>query len=250
MSHHAKESAMSGSGPPRFGRHELIGSRAGEPVSERFTDQLWQEAQPLWQAIRAHPFLADLKAGTLPIETFRYYVIQDYHYLEAFGRTVATALAKTPTSELLTTVARRVMTPIERPLHERLFALAGVTHAEAEQATVAPTNLAYQNHMLSVAARGTLGETAAALLPCPWTYHALGDVVVDVDHPVYSVWAGFYSEGLLAESCRAWRELVDGEVAEAGPRTRAAMRRGFHRSMQYEWMFWQMAYTRERWPIE
>jgi thiaminase/transcriptional activator TenA len=218
-------------------------------VKERFTDQLWQEAQPVWQAIREHPFLNELKAGTLPIETFRYYVIQDYHYLEAFGRTVATALAKTPTSELLTTVARRVMTPIERPLHERLFALAGVTHAEAGQAPVSPTNLAYQNHMLATAARGTLGETAAALLPCPWTYHALGDVVVNVDHPVYSVWAGFYSEGLLAESTRAWRELVDGEVAEAGPRTAAAMRRVFHRSMQYEWMFWDAAYKLESWPI-
>ena len=218
-------------------------------MSDRFTDQLWQEAQPVWQAIRQHPFLAELKAGTLPIETFRYYVIQDYHYLEAFGRTVATALAKAPTGELLTTVARRVMTPIERPLHERLFALAGVTHAEAEQAAVSPTNLAYQNHMLAVAARGTLGETAAALLACPWTYHALGDEVVDVNHPVYSVWAGFYSEGLLTESCRAWRDLVDGEVAEAGPRTAANMRRVFHLGMRYEWMFWQMAYTREQWPL-
>jgi thiaminase/transcriptional activator TenA len=218
-------------------------------VSERFTDQLWQEAQPLWQAIQEHPFLQELRAGTLPVETFQYYVIQDYHYLEAFGRAVATALAKAPSGELLAAIARRVMTPIERPLHERLFTLAGVTHAEAVETGIAPTNLAYQNHMLAVAARGTLGETAAALLPCPWTYHALGDVVVDVQHPVYSVWAAFYTEGLLAESCRAWRELVDGEVAEAGPRTASAMRRVFHQSLRYEWMFWQMAYTRERWPI-
>lgn len=218
-------------------------------MSDRFTDQLWREAEPVWHAIREHPFLRDLRAGTLPIETFRYYVVQDYHYLEAFGRSVATALAKAPTSELLTMVARRVNTPIERPLHERLFALAGVTHADAKVASISPTNLAYQNHMLSVAARGTLGETAAALLPCPWTYHALGDVVVDVDHPVYGVWAGFYSEGLLAESCRAWRELVDGEADEAGPRTTEAMRRVFHLSMRYEWMFWQMAYSRETWPV-
>ncbi len=218
-------------------------------MSDRFTDQLWQEAQPVWQAIREHPFLQELKAGTLPIETFRYYVIQDYHYLEAFGRGGATARAQTPPTQRQTTVARRVMTPIERPLHERLFALAGVTHAEAAQATVSPTNLAYQNHMLATAARGTLGETASALLPCPWTYHALGAVVVDVEHPVYSVWAGFYNEGLLAESTRAWRELVDGEVAEGGPRTAAAMRRVFHLSMRYEWMFWQMAYTREQWPV-
>jgi thiaminase/transcriptional activator TenA len=218
-------------------------------VTERFTDQLWREAEPRWLAIQRHPFLVDLRAGSLPIETFRYYVIQDYHYLEAFGRAVATALAKAPTGELLARVARRVMTPIERPLHERLFALAGVDHAEAASAAVSPTNLAYQNHMLATAARGTLGETAAALLPCPWTYHALGDIVVGVEHPIYSVWAGFYSEGLLAESCRAWRELVDGEVAEAGPRTREAMRQDFHQSMRYEWMFWEMAYRRETWPI-
>lgn len=218
-------------------------------MAERFTDQLWCEAEPLWDAIRQHPFLRDLQAGTLPIETFQFYVTQDYHYLEAFGRAVATALAKAPTSELLVTVARRVNTPIERPLHERLFPLAGVTHAAAVAAPIAPTNLAYQNHMLATAARGTLGETAAALLPCPWTYHALGDFVVDVEHPVYSVWAGFYSEGLLAESTRAWRELVDGEAAEFGPRTREAMRRVFMQSMRYEWMFWQMAYTRETWPV-
>src|SRR5688500_11982723 len=109
------------------GRGRSRRADSGEPVSDRFTDQLWREAEPVWQAIREHPFLRDLRAGTLPIETFRYYVIQDYHYLEAFGRSVATALAKAPTSELLTMVARRVNTPIERPLHERLFALAGLT---------------------------------------------------------------------------------------------------------------------------
>ncbi len=62
-----------------------------------------------------------------------------------------------------------------------LVSIPSVTREEAASAVVAPTNLAYQNHMLAVAARGTLGEAAAALLACPWTYHALGDVVVGVD---------------------------------------------------------------------
>jgi thiaminase/transcriptional activator TenA len=218
-------------------------------MTSRFTDDLWQEAQPIWQAIVAHPFLAEIRAGTLPIESFRYYVGQDYHYLEGFARTVASALAKAPTSDLMGAIAKRVMTPIERPLHERLFALAGLDPASVEDIVIAPTNLAYQNHMLSVASRGGLGETAAALLPCPWTYHELGGHVADVAHPIYGAWAAFYSEGLLAESCRAWRQFVDDEAAEAGPRTRATMRRVFLQSMRYEWMFWEMAYRREAWPI-
>ena len=59
----------------------------------------------------------------------------------------------------------------------------------------------------------------------------------------------FYAEGLLAESCRAWRAFVDDEAEEAGPRTRAAMRRAFLQSMRYEWMFWDSAYKRESWAI-
>lgn len=218
-------------------------------MSSRFTDELWAEAQPIWQAILAHPFLNEIRSGALPIESFQYYVAQDYHYLEAFARTVATALAKAPTPALLSAIARRVLTPIERPLHERLFGLASLDPATVDAVQISPTNLAYQNHMLSVAARGGLAETAAALLPCPWTYHELGEHVREVDHPVYGPWSQFYAEGLLAESCRAWRSFVDDEADEAGPRTRAAMRRVFLQSMRYEWMFWDMAYRREGWPI-
>ncbi|MCC6179946.1 MAG: TenA family protein [Chloroflexi bacterium] len=218
-------------------------------MTESFTDALWHEARPLWSAIRQHPFLAELRAGTLPPESFRYYVTQDFHYLEGFARTVATALAKAPNAETLLALSRRVLTPIERPLHERLFALAGLELVCVEAALVAPTNLAYQNHMLVTATRGGLGEAAAALLPCPWTYHALGGELPDLDHPIYGEWARFYSEGLLAESCAAWRGFVDAEAAEAGPRTREAMRRAFLTSMRYEWMFWDMAYRCEAWPV-
>ena len=218
-------------------------------MNDRFTDQLWREAEPIWRAIQAHPFLVELKAGTLPLDTFRFYITQDYHYLEAFGRTVATALAKAPDAQTLEALSRRVLTPIERPLHERLFALAGLRAGDVQRATIAPSNLAYQNHMLATAARGGLAETAAALLPCPWTYHELGPVVGEVDHPIYGEWARFYAEGLLAESCRAWREFVDLEAEEAGPRTRAAMRTAFLLSFRYEYLFWDAAYRRESWPI-
>ena len=128
--------------------------------------------------------------------------------------------------------------------------MRGVVVAEHAARHKVALNVAFEIESLPVLRELVEAGSAAALLPCPWTYHALGDVVVDVEHLVYSEWARFYSEGLLAESCRAWRELVDGEVAETGPRTAAAMRRVFHLSMRYEWMFWQMAYTRERWPIE
>ena len=48
----------------------------------RFSEQLRNEAGPIWRRIFDHPFLKEIKDGTLPEDTFRYYLAQDYLYLE------------------------------------------------------------------------------------------------------------------------------------------------------------------------
>ena len=75
-----------------------------------FSEQLRHEAEPIWRRIFDHPFLKEIKDGTLPLETFQYYLAQDYLYLEGFGRTVAMALAKAPSSQTFEELAHRVLT--------------------------------------------------------------------------------------------------------------------------------------------
>lgn len=213
-----------------------------------FAESLRKEAGHIWEAIFSHPFLRDLQAGALPLESFRYYIIQDYHYLEGFARTVSIALSRAPDSEALRRLARRVTTPVERPFHTRLFDLLKIDVSEATKTPMAPTNLAYVNHMLTSASTGGVGEAAAALLPCPWTYHEIGARLSPTDHPVYGQWISVYASGLLAESAAAWRELVDQAAADGGPTLRDSMRRAFMTSSRYEHLFWTMAYKREQWP--
>jgi thiaminase len=139
-----------------------------------FSEEVRAEAGPIWQAIFGHSMPGAVRAGTLPVETFRYCLTQDWHYLGAFGRCVGLAIGKARTTGMLERLAGRVLKPVEKPLHRKLFGLVGL--AEADVAT---------------AALGTLGEIAAALLPCPWTYHEIGKLLADVRHPVYSEWAAF-----------------------------------------------------------
>ena len=160
-------------------------------TAERFSEELHRETSGIWDAIFRHPFLAELVDGTLPLESFRYFVAQDYRYLEAFGRAVAMALAKAPDGPTMRRLSARVITPIERPLHTRLFELVGLTIEEVEALEPAPTNLGYMNHMLATAALGDLGTTAAALLPCPWTYHTIGERLAELGTPRHPVWAGY-----------------------------------------------------------
>ena len=214
-----------------------------------FSQQLREEAQPIWDAIFGHPFLAAVKDGSLPLATFQYYLGQDYHYLEGFGRAVALALAKSPDADLLQQLAHRVMTPVERPLHHRLIEAAGLTMDEVAAAPLSPTNTAYINHMLTAAAQYGLGPTAAALLPCPWTYHLLKDEVGQSEHPLYGQWTRFYVEGLLQSSVDAWRGFVDEMAERVGEQERQAMRYAFVTSSRYEYMFWDAAWRREEWAV-
>ena len=88
----------------------------------------------------------------MPLEKFRYYLIQDYKYLSAFARVVAITLAKAPNSSALESIARRLSTPIERPLHRKLMPMLGITEADLRQTPISPTNLAYCNHMIALPA--------------------------------------------------------------------------------------------------
>ncbi|MDE2842804.1 MAG: hypothetical protein OXN21_05415 [Chloroflexota bacterium] len=112
-----------------------------------------------------------------------------------------------------------------------------------------PTNTAYVNHMLTTASLCGLGPAAAALLPCPWTYHELKNEVGASEHPLYSQWTSFYVAGFLEDSVNAWRGFVDQMAAEAGTEELEAMRQAFLVSSRYEYMFWDMAYRMETWPV-
>lgn len=214
-----------------------------------FSQVLRAEAGPIWAAIFAHPFLKELEGGTLPEETFRFYVCQDFRFLEGFARAVAVALSKAPDSETLLLLSKRVPVPVERQMHGKLFSMLDIDEQQAEGVELAPTNRAYINHLVSTATLGSAGDAAAALLPCPWTYHEIGQLLGEIEHPIFRTWASVYQQGFLAESVEAWRWLVDRAAAEAGEGQRRRMHEAFLTSSRYEYMFWEMAYRRETWPV-
>lgn len=216
---------------------------------ESFSEELRAEAKPIWDRIFQKLFLWEIKDGSLPLAKFQYYLGQDYLYLEGFARAVAMALAKAPNSQALEDLSHRVLTPVERPLHHKLVAAAGLTMEDVKLAKHSPTNAAYVNHMLKTASLHGLGATAAALLPCPWTYHELKNELGPSEHPLYGQWTEFYVAGLLQDSVDAWRGFVDEAAKEASPAELETMREAFMISSRYEFMFWDMAYSMEQWPI-
>ena len=220
-----------------------------------FTDHLRKLAAPIWEAQLRHPFVLALGDGTLPMGKFKYYILQDARYLEELARVFAAGAKRTTEAETALHFAKLVEETItvERGLHEQYGQLWQLSSSDMRKTPMAPTNYAYCRHMRSVSQDGTLGEITVVALPCAWVYcevgqHLLKDGPPKNNHP-YRDWLLMYGSPEFAEVARWMRDLVNQCAKDAGPAERSRMEEAFLLSSRYEWMFWDMAWREEEWPV-
>ncbi len=223
------------------------------PERETFTEQLWREIASIFQAILAHPFLAGLTEGTLERARFEFYVVQDALYLREFARALSLAAAKAPQEEWIILFNEHAAGAlrVERALHESFFRDLGLSEDVVRETPLAPTNLAYTSYLLAVAYGRPFHEVVAALLPCYWIYWEVGKALQarGSPDPLYARWIRTYASEEFAEIVRAVLELTDRLVLALSAEEQEAMRRHFLTTSRYEWMFWEMAYRLETWPV-
>jgi len=82
-------------------------------------ETLQQAAQPIWEAIFAHPFLKELGEGSLPRERFLYFIRQDFLYLFEFARVLCLGGSKAEDLDTLEMFAKHAANTIavERAMH-------------------------------------------------------------------------------------------------------------------------------------
>ena len=220
-----------------------------------FTERLQRLAKPIWDAQLTHPFVVALGKGTLPQRKFRYYILQDARYLEELARIFALGAQKAQDPDTTLRFAKLVEETIvvERGLHETYGRQWKLTATDMRSTPLAPTNYAYCRHMRSTAQTGTLAELTVVALPCAWIYCVVGRHLLrkgppSPKHP-YRDWLLLYGSPEFAEVTRWMRALIDNEAKRAGKAEQERMRDAFLTSSRYEWMFWDMAWREEQWPI-
>ena len=65
-----------------------------------FTDIAMELSKEAWQASFHHPFVLQLQKGKLDPSIFRYYLIQDAYYLNAFSKAYHLLADKTSNQEM------------------------------------------------------------------------------------------------------------------------------------------------------
>ncbi|HSI40477.1 MAG TPA: thiaminase II [Xanthobacteraceae bacterium] len=218
-----------------------------------FSRAAWTRNAAVYEAIRTMPFNEALAAGTLPADRFRHYMIQDAHYLIAFGRALAIAAAKADDADGLVqfSQAATIAVVVERSLHADFFQRFGVTQQDFEQAPLSPVCHHYTGFLLATAYAEPYPVVLAGLLPCFWIYAEIGrDILARAVRPnPYDAWIDTYAGEEFHEAVRAVIATVDRAAAKAAPHTLEAMHGAFTRACQLEWMFWDSAWRLADWPV-
>ena len=129
-------------------------------MAEKFSTQLRRRGERIWRAIEGHSFLRELHAGTLPMNRFTYFILQDYVYLLDFAQVLCQGGAKSPDLETLELFARHALgaVEVERSFHTSFGKSLGLSRQQLDGVPKGPITQAYISHLQSVARSGTLGS--------------------------------------------------------------------------------------------
>jgi thiaminase (transcriptional activator TenA) len=223
-------------------------------MTKRFTERLRQRAASIWDAQFHHPFVRSIGDGTLGLAKFKFWLRQDYLFLIEYARLFALAAARSPDLATMLRFANLLKETIdtEMNLHREYVTEFGISLADLERESLAPTTRAYTDFLLRVATIGDFAELTAALLPCMWTFSEIGQRLAAQPAPSdqrYAKWISMYSSPEFAELAQWCRDLLDRLAAGLPERELLRLEAAFLTSSRYEWQFWDMAWNMDNWQV-
>jgi thiaminase (transcriptional activator TenA) len=223
-------------------------------MAEKFSGQLRRRGQRIWRAIDGHAFLGELQAGTLPMNRFTYFILQDYVYLLDFAQVLCQGGAKSPDLETLELFCRHALgaVEVERSFHASFGKTLGLSRKQLDAVPKGPVTQGYISHLQWVAHSGSLGELVAAVLPCYWIYGEVGRRLYK-NRPrkpkIYREWIETYASENFWKPVREQIHLMDKLGAQASTSQKKTMAAHFILSSRYEYLFWEQAYRLQSWPV-
>ena len=215
-----------------------------------WTDQAWEAIQPIYQEILKMPFIEELKNGTLPLEKFQFYMLQDAKYLEHYGRALAALGAKAEDNEMALDFFEfgKNALIVERALHEAYFKQFNLE--PNQEITIEPVCHHYIHFLKSTVAYDPIEVATAAILPCFWIYKEVGDHIYqnqNTDNNPYKNWIETYSGDEFAEGVKKALQYSNYMAENSTDKGRKAMLEAFIAASRLEFNFWDAAYRNITW---
>lgn len=211
-------------------------------------DEILLSSNDIFDKFYKHPFILEIQNSNLNKDKFKYYIIQDYLYLQEYLKIFAIGLAKTNNKELINIFTDSIffLSQDEMKIHEAYLKNFNIKKDDFKNVKRAIDNLSYTSYMLRVAYEGGELEILAAILSCAISYEMIAKNILKnnpkaSDDEFYKEWLKCYSSkeyeqnnaklvGIFNELAKNYNDL-------------AILKEIFYTCSIYELKFWDLAWN-------
>lgn len=215
------------------------------------SERLYESVKETWTGYFEHPFVKGIGDGTLDIDKFKFYMVQDHLYLLQYAKVFAMGIVKAEKESdmrLLVEMVDEILNT-ENAVHQSYLRSLGISREELSSANMSLVNVSYADYMISVALKEGLAEIMTAVLACSWSYQVIGDHMKTIpgseNHEFYGYWIKSYSSKEYSDSNDVVIDMVDRLTADYTEKQLLNLEKIIIDCSRYEQMFWDMAWNRE-----
>ena len=219
-----------------------------------FTRDLRDRHRRAWERVVVHPFVLELGDGTLPLERFRFYFVQDYIFVKDLVAVMGMAIAKSPDLGAASAPINRFLGGVLNPENDLFLRALRALDATAEELTASvasPATQGFCDFVTRVGHEGTFDEIITVLYVTEGTYLEWARRLIEAGRVPDD---GFYREWIDLHGPAALGEIVDwmgSHLDSIAPGDRSRRTDWLVRTaLAYELMFWEQAHTGagSEWP--
>ncbi|RSL75073.1 hypothetical protein CEP51_011207 [Fusarium floridanum] len=204
------------------------------------------DVRDVWRDFVYHPFVMAIGDGTLPLESFKGYIVQDYLYLIHFSRANALAAYKVQNVDDIsraTEIVQHIMHELK--LHTSYCESFGISLAEIQATEEKQACTAYTRYVLDIGQNGDWLGLQVALAPCLLGYGAVARMLRDHKDTVrenntYWAWIKNYNEDDYTQAVRLGSELLEKHLQLQSPSRIEELVQIFVKGLKLEIGFWDM----------
>lgn len=213
------------------------------------TEKLLIATHSIWNKYNKHPFVKGIEDGTLDRKKFRYYIVQDYLYLEEYAKVFAIGVAKSKSFEIANLFSKYIaVINGELNIHNSYLTMLDVKQNEIDSTKRSLDNLSYTSYMLSVAYTDGEAEILTAILSCAYSYEVIAKTIIQnnphsINHDFYGNWIKGYSSEEYSKDNKILIDTLDCLTENYSQQQLAHLTDIFVACSKYELAFWDMAWN-------
>ncbi len=214
-----------------------------------FVKTLVDNSMDIWEAYLKHPFIIELQQGTLDIEKFKNYIVQDSIYLKEYARVYALGMYKSKTLKEIQNFYSILSFVNADETSTRLKYLKewNITQEDIEVAEVKKENKEYIDFMMKIAEECEVPEILMATLPCMFSYCYIGKELIkntpNIESTKYWDFIRDYASDSYVKSCIEWGTYAEGLCKDFDEEKKAKLMEIFRQASICEMNFWDMSYN-------